>query len=280
MASINGNDVLYHFLQKDLQETDPDLFRRLVVRLILSLGIWFPPAAYMRLPIMLPYAARDPAIRGNRTKGIPDRWGSPSALGVFLDDNTLIKGLPKSLDLNAPVKHMYRGKRMGTGFIAAHVWREVGQPQLASRDWRTYSFIPNVVWLPAQVAKLTDREASFAQRVIQRLSFKLYGSLSPPGGLSRLTDHVWERLMSDEGLDEQLDVSALNYFEVTEDWFEKRFRKLASVVEALDHVVNGRVVPGKTLSSRYTAGLGSLSPDAVSPYLELLRAYAKEVGAL
>lgn len=278
MSLINGNDVLYHFLQKDLQDTDPELFRRVVARLILSLGIWFPPEAYARFPIMAAYAARGPGSRGNAKKGIPDEWGSPTPSGVFRDDNTLIKSLPKSLDIRAPAKHMYRGRRMGNGFIAAHVWREVGQPELASNDWRTYSFIPNLVWLPAQVAKLTDRESSFAQRFIQRLSFKLYGSVSPPGELGKATQNVWARLKSDQELDEQVDIGSLNYFEVTDVWFKKRLQKLESVVGALEQVMNGQPVDGKVLSSRYSEGIRDLSPENLGPYLEELRTYARAVA--
>jgi hypothetical protein len=167
---------------------------------------------------------------------------------------------------------------MGNGFIAAHVWREVGQPELASRNWRTYSFIPNLLWLPAQVAKLTDREASFAQEVIQRLSYRIYGSVELSAELQGVVKPIWDRLTSNEQLDERLDLSTINFFDVPEVWFEKRHKDLTAVVDALQNVMDGQLQTKKILSTRFTEGIARLQPEAVRPHLEELRAYAKIVG--
>lgn len=45
--------------------------------------------------------------------------------------------------------------RIGNGFVASHVWRKLTNNGSASQHPLTYSFIPNLVWLPTQVAKLT-----------------------------------------------------------------------------------------------------------------------------
>jgi hypothetical protein len=44
---------------------------------------------------------------------------------------------------------------MGKGFVASHVWRKLVNGSSAPQHALTNSFIPNLVWLPTQVAKLS-----------------------------------------------------------------------------------------------------------------------------
>src|SRR5207248_16566 len=104
-------------------------------------------------------AVRDPLCRGNKTKGLPDEWSAPDANGYFRDDNTLVKGLPRSLSISSPESsRVYGSAPIGNGFVSSHVWRMLRSGEYASRNPLTYSFVPNLVWLPGQVAALTDRE--------------------------------------------------------------------------------------------------------------------------
>ena len=58
--SIDTHRLLYHYLQKDLFETDIWLFQMLTTRLVVSLGVWIHPSVYMRIPIAIPYAVVTP----------------------------------------------------------------------------------------------------------------------------------------------------------------------------------------------------------------------------
>ena len=49
------------------------------------------------------------------------------------------------------------------------------------------SFVPNLVWLPVQISKLTDREGSYAQRFLQAISCQIYKNISLP---KELTEHL------------------------------------------------------------------------------------------
>ena len=70
-------------------------------------------------------------------------------------------------------------------------------------DPLAYSFVPNLVWLPSEVAKLTDRQDSFVQRYVQAISTRLYrdypgyrfreAALNPTNPLNRAVD--WERTL-------------------------------------------------------------------------------------
>jgi hypothetical protein len=157
IKSIDGNDLLYHFLQKILLEEDAEQFKALATRLVVALGVWLSPEVYQRYPIVLPYAVRDPKCRGDKRRGLPDEWGSPGADGRFRDDNSLVKGLPRSLMISNTNNRLLHGRRLGTSFVASHVWRKLIDGSNAPRNWLTYTFVPNLVWLPSQLSKLLYR---------------------------------------------------------------------------------------------------------------------------
>lgn len=91
-AMIKSETILYHFLQNELYESDIWLFQMLTAKLIASLGIWFRPSFYRDLPVILPFAIRDPSARKSNNKS-REEWGAPNQFGLFRDDNSLIKNI-------------------------------------------------------------------------------------------------------------------------------------------------------------------------------------------
>jgi hypothetical protein len=215
---VDAKGLLYHFLQKDLRQQDVWLFQMLTTRLITSLGIWLHPDVYERLPVLVPYAVRDPTSRGDKARGIPDSWGEPNGAGYFRDDNSLIKGLPRSLVIEGPKGGPYAGGRIGSGFVAAHVFRDLESGEPSTREPLTYSFVPNLVWLPGEIAALTDRQGSFAQTYVQALAHKLYRHHPVVPSLQSLAEDAWRLLPEPVGVPEQglPDLSELHYFMPTE----------------------------------------------------------------
>ncbi|MCJ2670525.1 MAG: hypothetical protein LN416_08465 [Candidatus Thermoplasmatota archaeon] len=114
---VDGRHVLYHYLQKELQSDDVWLFQMLASRLVASLGVWFRPSLYKRMPILVPYAVRDPTCRPRKPHE-KEEWGSPDPRGYFRDDNTLIKRIPASLRIRSPLVEIYNGRSLGSGFVA------------------------------------------------------------------------------------------------------------------------------------------------------------------
>ena len=78
-------------------------------QLVVSLGIWLDPRVYRELPLLVPYAVRDPHSREKST-GLPDAWGSPNEHGYFRDDNSLVKGVPRALHVASPTRSMTVGE--------------------------------------------------------------------------------------------------------------------------------------------------------------------------
>lgn len=252
---IEGSTILYHYLQKDLLNNDIWLFQMLVARLIVALGIWLSPEIYSRLPIVLPFAARDPHARGNVLKRIPDQWGSAAPSGLFRDDNSLVKGLPRTLLVRGRGLTLYDGRQIGGGFVASHVWRET-EAQLAARHPMLYSFVPNLVWLPTDVAKLSDREGSFVQSYLQALSLKIYRRQEVSAGVREFAEQAWAFLPAPAGVPQQglPNLSDLNFFMPSVGWIDRRIRRVEEVVAALDKVEANEPL-GHVVASRYGPSL-------------------------
>jgi hypothetical protein len=273
--SLDADRLFYHYLQRELQTSDIWLFQMLTARLVVALGVWIHPSIYEQLPIMVPYAVRDPKCRGNKAAGIPDAWGSPDGSGLFRDDNSLVKGLPRSLTISSP-SALFDGRRIGRGFVAAHVWRELTSEGLASRNPLTYSFVPNLVWLPSEVAALTDREGSFVQTYTQALAMKIYRHHPVAGPLAEIAERAWDLLPAPTAIPEQglPDIESLNYFRPNATWVNDRYKKIMQVADALTAVSAGATPTGKIISDRYTQGLPSVAASAAKKLASSLQAFA------
>ena len=275
---IDGNNILYHYLQKSLRKEDEELFQKLISKLIIDLGIWFPPSHYCRLPVPLPFVVRDASCR-KRKKGQKDQWSSPDSKGLLRDDNTLIKNMVNTFEVNSKTFNEYHGHRLGNGFVAAHVWRLMSNEQLASKNPLTNSFWPNLIWLPRNVAKLTDIDGSFAQRFVQAISLKIYRNLVIDNELNYFVEKCWSLLPTDHGIADELipDLTQINYFGIPSDFIDKKLRNIITVSDGLELVSQGRELPGKILHTRYTEGLPQVDPDAAQSLSSELAKYANAV---
>src|SRR5688572_17571169 len=98
------------------------------------MAVWFPVEVYAALPVLLPWVVRDPSCRGSRKNGVvvrPDQWSAPNELGYLRDDNSLVKGLPRALTIRGPKDAHLDGRRLGTEFVASHIWRQTSAEGLA-----------------------------------------------------------------------------------------------------------------------------------------------------
>jgi hypothetical protein len=129
---VHGDDLLYRFF-RDLFKTEPELLGVVPQLLVESMAIWLPPEVYQHSPVLMPWVVRDPQCRGSKTKNIPDQWASPNEGGYLRDDNSLVKSLTRSLSVRGPRGSHLNGSRMGSEFVASHIWRKVDADSLASR---------------------------------------------------------------------------------------------------------------------------------------------------
>jgi len=260
---VKGDDLLYRFFNEVLW-SEPELFEKIPRLLVLSMAVWFPKSVYQRMPVLLPWVLRDPTCRGKKSKGkriIPDQWGAPNADGYLRDDNSLVKGLPKSLAIRSESYSFVNGRHLGTEFVAAHIWRENKTGTLASRIPELNTFVPNLVWLPSQVAKLSDREGSHVQTALKEVSWGMYHDLPLTGSAKTVADQSWS-LLPKPATPRNVLEKELNWFVVTNKFMKTRRSKLSAVVDALEKLRAGEKVSQKLQPSRFRDGLRSVPPRA------------------
>lgn len=252
---VDADNIIYHYIQNVLiaDESNSSFVKELISNLIIGLSIWIDPKIYEKLPVAAPFVIRDPSCRKDK-KTNQDQWGYADENGFFRDDNSIIKGIVKSLKISSVNKALYKECKPGTGYIACHIWRNLeNQEILASRYYKTNSFIPNLVWIPKQIAQLTDREGSFAQQLIQTISYKLYKD-SP---CEKDVDDIWSELNNPKlELPDGFTIENLNIFSYDEKWLRRRTDSLIKEVKAiLSHLEQGTPLTQKIKSTSYTQTL-------------------------
>lgn len=257
---VHGDDLLYQFLLHLLAQ-DSERYSEIPRLLLVEMGVWFPLTVYERVPVLLPWVVRDPTCRGSRTHGSPDEWSSPNSRGFSRDDNSLVKGLPRSLRMTGPKGSKVNGRRMGSEFVAAHIWRHTAVSGLASRHPLLNSFVPNLVWLPSQIAKLTDREGGVVQQTLQSLSWQIYRTAPVADHLTDVVDEAWSLLPEPTVTTPPVDPGQLNWFVAANPFFQIRQTRIQQVAEALDRLESELPLDKKVVTTRYTAGLPNVAPD-------------------
>jgi len=229
---IDGDNILYHYFDKNIFRKENQFAMELLERLLGDLSIWLPHNFYRRLPIMLPYVVRDPSCR-KRKKVETEEWGSANNQGFLRDDNSLIKGIVNSFIVQSQKIKSYDGLRKGKGFVASHIWRIVkirNNELISSRHHMLNSFVPNIVWLPRQIAKLTDREGSLPQKMLQAISHEIYDGIDMPKEILNLWNYLPQ---PKEYRSLEINLEELNFFEVKEKWLNRRIKGLMSEMDRI-----------------------------------------------
>ena len=280
-AKISGDDILYHFFQKQLMVNNPGFAKSFIVQAINALGIWIHPNFYQKLPVILPFVVRDPSCRKNKITG-EDEWASPNEEGFLRDDNSLVKGIIKSIPLISN-NSFYRGRTLGNGFVASHIWRRIkpgcNNIDLASRDPWLNTFVPNLVWLPKQISKMTDREGNFAQQYVQALSRHIYQRYSFSSPLQERIQHLWSLLPKADNIkDEDLpDISDLNFFEPREEIVTTRIKRIEQVIGAIKQILANEPLEKKIIARRYSDGLSHVDHKNLYSLANNLQTYLDEL---
>lgn len=247
---VSGENILYHYIQKNILTTEEitPFQKELIEHLIVNLSIWIPIEVYKKMPVLLPFVVRDLSCRKKNPATGSDDWGVSDKFGYLKDDNSLIKGIFGSCPINSPHIGEYQNSYLGNGFVASHIWRKVlGSEKLASTMPQLNTFVPNLVWLPKQISKLTDREKSYAQQLLQSLSYRIYGNENN----DPYSESIWKHLENPK-VGHQIDIENINFFSVSGDWLDKRSKGLLTEMVTILGEVNGSVRGSKKVKcSRY-----------------------------
>lgn len=257
-GNVDGENILYHILQKQIIQANdavnpPDYVKYMIEQLLIWGGVWFSPETYDQIPILLPYVIRDSSCRKKDTASGKDSWGEANGRGLLRDDNSLVKAIPRSLKIHSSLPEM-NDSTMGNGFVASHVWISLkNRPEHACEWERTNSFIPNLVWLPKQLSKLTDRNGSYAQQFIQHVSGLLYRQRTSS---KHVLSPIWDELI-DPGIKpvSLFNLNDLNYFENDEKWLNRRKMALGNALRSIINIIDGGTSSSPISCSSYASSL-------------------------
>lgn len=282
MAKVDGNKILYHYLQKDLRESDFPLYLQMVMKLVTDLGVWIHPDDYKKLPIVMPYVVRDPTL----TTKVRTPWGNPQPhTGLMKDDNSMVKAIAKGKKkkIESAVVSKYDGGILGKNFVASHVWREIKtDADLTNRDHRLFTFIPNLVWLPKEISKFTDREGSIIQSLIQQISMKIYRNLELSEPVEVFTEEAWKVIetcevkfpLPDEAIP---DVSQLTFIRISDSYIRSRTRKIGRLAQALTFYSQDLEYTSPSISSKYDPLINTIDKGAAAKLGAYLTRYYNAV---
>ncbi len=264
---IDGGNAIYHYLQKIVIPRDDVFSRELVLRLVLDLSIWLPLELYCAVPLLLPYCVRDSSIRARE-------WGTANPQGYLRDNNSILKLLVGSYAIRSPRFSAYDRAGRGRNFTASHAWRWIrleDKRHLATAHPLAYSFVPNLAWLPAQIAKLTDHEGSFAQQVLQAVAWAYYAParLAHPPALAG----IWEGLKPPE-LQIEVEAGQLNTFVVSPRSIAIRRNNLIKEIETITQSLELGAPAGRSPRSfRYLQSLSAVPREDAAGMLAWLGSY-------
>jgi hypothetical protein len=110
---------------------------------------------------------------------------------------------------------------------ASYLHREAG---LANPTYPLLNtFVPNLVWLPSQIAKLSDIEGGIVQQTLQAVSRRVYGDLHVDSHLKPIVAKAWS-MLPQSAVAVDVELSRLNWFVATDRFLATRKARLSSVI--------------------------------------------------
>ena len=230
--------------------------------------------------IINPHAVRDPEITTKNRKP----WGNPQPeTGLMKDDNSLVKGIAKGKLLESKTVSKYNGNKLGNGFVAAHVWRELDESgTLSVRDHRLFAFAPNIFWVPGVFSKLTDIEGSDIQVLIQKLSIKIYKDIKVSDELRPFVDKCWDLLdwaiESRKGEYDLPEAEDITFFRLSDRSINLRINKILKLSNKLIQHAEGKPIDDVKISSKYDQYIPTINQEAAAHLGKWLQNYHKALS--
>ncbi len=266
-GTIDGDDALYHYFKEAITTQNPDT--ELVKKLILNLSIWLPVELYQSLPVLRPFIVRDPTCRKSVNKKT-EEWGSCDKNGYFRDDNSLVKAIPRTFRVVGP-NSFYHNKKMAKGFVASHIWGKFNGGEHSARNPLANTFVPNLVWLPSQVSKLTDREGSVAQNYAKAISLKIYRGAVLSEQKKAFINKVWNLLSAPETEVDIRVTDKINFFKIEDQKIELMRKDVCDKVELLKAAEPKK----KFYCSRYFNTYSTLSAETRAKFVKDMEDYVQ-----
>lgn len=274
-SSVAGSSAIFQSLARVFQRGG-DQQRDAARQILLRAGVWLPVETYRHWPVALPWIVRDNSVSSTKTKA--DNTGkslmktaSPTT-GLMRTDNSPVGGLKKGLPVEwaGGLGETFKSKPIKAGaheWMQSHCWSFLfGTTQSAATHPLTNSFVPNLVWLPHALGRLTDDERLVFADELRSIAWARYRHVEVDPAFREVVREAWSLLeppLSREvGRDE---LTRVNEFKVPAKFYTTKVemvRNLYRVVEMLQEGVDVGAV-GLT-PAVYLESLASADTDAIA----------------
>lgn len=250
--TVSGSSATFQSLKRVFQRGE-DNQRAAARMLLIRSGVWMPVDVYRNWPVLLPWVIRRNGL-GNHEKGRASK-----ATGLRLDDNAPVGKLKTNLPVSwgGRLASTFQAKPLKQGggeWWQCHCWSGLAADPTRSTSTHplTNSFVPNLVWLPYAIGRLTDDETLIFKDELRSIAWARYRNVRVAPGLAETVERAWERLDEPQSLTVPADELALvNEFQVGQKFYKDRLKYVGqawSAVNALldDPDVDGLAVTPKT----------------------------------
>lgn len=222
-----------------------DLKKKFYKECIEKVSIWLPIELYKKMPIFYPYS-----IRGRRHDETSDNWGAANDEGWLIDDNSDVKDLIRGKKIKGTKQ------KLNKGYIACHIWPNTTKiPQL-------FTFVPNLVWLPSPIARLSDNEESLFSKMLKQFSINhFYNIQCDKKEMHQIASESWE-LLFNQSLHDVININFNQKNLLISDLdIQRLIRKTSSnitkIIEHVELLLRGKYVNlnERLIHSRYLPSL-------------------------
>lgn len=245
-------------------------------QLLLRAGVWMPVETYRVWPVLLPWVVRDnsaaPSKKSAAKTGKPLIKTASPVTGMLRSDNspvgTLKNGLPVSWA--GGLDGTFKSKALKSGaheWMQSHCWSFLsGTGQSTATHPLTNSFVPNLVWLPHAMGRLTDDERLVFADELRAIAWARYRHIDVDPLLRDVVEEAWSLLDRPITADvERGELTRANEFVVPAKFYLPKVEKVRAISAYLEQLKDGQDASAVNLAPAvYKESLASVDVEARS----------------
>lgn len=213
--------------------------------ILLHAGVWLPLEVYELWPVLFPWMKRDnPKVYAGH------KFEADPADGFEIQDNSPIGTLKKDRPVQwTTLSPVFQTNPISSG---AHEWMQSHCWDGMTTSPLTNSFVPNLVWLPHGLGRLTDDTSSLFDQEARRIAWSLYRDAPVPAALTETIERIWASLAPPEGdLLSSVERELVNFFAIGSNFHLRRQREHLDHWHVATRLINGDSLQGLKLPKKY-----------------------------
>lgn len=273
--SVAGSSAMFQSLAWAFRRGG-DQQRQAARQLLLRAGVWLPVETYQVWPVLLPWIVRDNSVAASKTKATMTgksliKTASPTT-GLLRSDNSPVGTLKNDLPVmwSGGLEETFKSKALKSGtheWMQSHCWPYLSDTgQSTATHPLTNSFVPNLVWLPHAMGRLTDDERLVFADELRAISWARYRHVDVDPALRDVVEEAWSLLDPPTADDlQRAELTRANEFVVPAKFYQSKVAKVRSISAYLEKLRDGQDGSAVDLSPAvYKASLASVDPDGRS----------------